>query len=800
MILNYFKIAVRNILRHKVYSIINIAGLSVGMACTILILLWVQYELSFDCYHENAGRIFRLAVDIDFGKMRGKFAISNYIAGLALKADYPEVLEAVRFQRVRDKVSIQYNSRKFYGSDIFIVDNSIFDIFTFPLIRGDPKTALKSPFSIVISEEEANAVFGDENPIGKVFNVENKYDFTVTGVIKSVPRNSHFRFDVLVSFETLNHLYGERKDEIVQNWLNHDNYTYLLLQEGFDYKKLEEKFPAFIEKHTGEKLRALGGKLDYFLQPLTSIHLHSDLDEEITENKDISYIYVSFTIALFILFIACINFMNLSTARSAGRTTEVGIRRALGATRSQLIIQFFGESFLISFIALILALCIIELILPTFRSLSGSHLSLNIVSLPWLFMGLTGFPLFVGMLAGSYPATFLSSFQPVQILKGKMRTGPTGSRFRRIMVLVQFSISIALIAGTGIVFSQLNYMKEKKLGFNREYIVVIPFGGNSIRQSIDHILTTLTSHSQIREAAASSNIPGQLPARHLFVPEGFNLDQSQMMDHISISPNFIPTMGIKIAAGRNFSSLSGNDDSDTILINEESARRFGWDNPVGKTIRNLSDNKTKKIIGVVRDFHLRSLHYGISPLYIDYVPSRFRFISIKLIPGDISKTLAFLNKKWQEIDPEHTFEYFFLDKTFDSQYKAEDRLIRIFSYFTFLAIFIGCSGLFGLSSYTSEQRTKEIGIRKALGASISGITLLLSKEFTKWVLMANLIAWPLAYLAMNRWLQNFAYRINIGLGTFVLSALLAFIIALLTVGYQAVKAARANPVDALRYE
>ncbi len=770
------------------------------MACTILILLWVQYELSFDRYHENADRIYRLAVDIDFGKMRGKFALSNYIAGLTLKSDYSEVVEAVRLQRVRDKVAIEYNRKKLYGSNIFIADSSIFDIFTFPLIRGDPKTALKSPFSIVITEEEAQALFGDENPVGKVFKVENKYDFTVTGVMKNIPRNSHFRFDVLVSFETLNHLYGARKEKIVKNWLNHDNYTYLLLKEGSDYKALEEKFPPFIEKHLGAKLRALGGKLDYFLQPLLSIHLNSDLDEEISENKSISDIYALATIAFFILFIAGINFTNLFTARVAVRTTEVGIRKALGANRSQLMAQFFGESFLICFISLILALCIIESVLPVFRSLSGSHVSLNIVSSPSFFMGVAGFILLVVVSAGIYPATYLSSFHPAQILGGKLRSGGWGSSPRRILVFVQFGISISLIAGTGIVFSQLNYMKEKKLGFNREHIVVIRFVGNAIKQSIDHILTEITNHSQIGEAAASSNIPGQIPPRHVFVPEGFNLNQSQMMDHISIDPNFIPTMGIKITAGSNFSNHTGNDPGDTILINQEAARRFGWDNPVGKTIRNLSDDKTKKIIGVVQDFHLRSLHYEVSPLYIDCVPSRFRFISIKLLPADIPKTLDYLSKKWKEVDPEHAFDHFFLDKTFDSQYKAEDRLIRILSYFSFFAIFIGCLGLFGLSTFTVEQRTKEIGIRKVLGASISEIILLLSKEFTKLVILANFVAWPVTYFVMNQWLQHFAYRVNIGLDTFFLAGVLALVIALLTVCYQAVKAARTNPVDSLRYE
>ena len=799
MILNHFKIAVRNILHHKVSFLINIAGLSVGMAYCILIFLWVNYELSFDRYHEKANRIYRLATYMDFGKMRGGYAASNYIAGKTLAKDYPEVEKSVRFQKIPFKILIQFKDKQFYEDNIFMADDTVFNIFTFPLIKGDPKNALKRAFSVVITEDMAQKYFGDEDPIGRVLKADNEVDLTVSGIIQNVPLNSHSIFNGLVSFETLRYIYENYQKEMEEDWLDHDNYTYLLLREAYDYRDLEKKFPAFIEKHLGETLKAVGGKVEYFLQPLTQIHLNSRLGYD-TDNGNMAYVYAFSIIAIFVLLIACINFMNLSTARSASRAKEVGVRKALGAHRGKLVQQFFSETFLLSFVSFVISLVLVEITLPFFRSLTGSELSFDYISMPWLILGLVGLLAFVAFVAGSYPALFLSAFQTIKVLTGRLKVGAGSSRIRGVLVTFQFTISIGLIIGSAIIFSQLGYMKHKRLGFNKEQIVVMRSFGGSIKKSIPTIKAELTSYSGIIDVAASSHVPGRILAQHAVVPQGYSLAQTQVMANISINPDFLPTMGIQIVKGRNFSHEIISDQSESILINEEAARRYDWKNPVGKTIRYLPNDTNKTIIGVVRDYHSRSLHHKIMPLYIDNDPSNFLYISIKIKPDDIAKTLRFLKKKWSEIAPAQTFDYFFLDESFDLQYRADEKLVAIFSNFTFLSIFIACLGLFGLASFTAEQRTKEIGIRKALGATISGIILLLSKEFTKWVLIANIIAWPIAYLAMNSWLQNFAYRINIGLGTFVLSALLAFIIALLTVGYQAIKAARANPVEALRYE
>ncbi len=805
MLKNYLTVAVRKLLRHKAYSLINIAGLSVGMACTILILLWVQHELSFDRYHEHADRIYRLATHIDFGKWQGSLAVCNFPAGPYLERHFPEVLKAVRLRRIRDDLLVQFNDKQFFEKDIFIADESVFDVFTFPLIRGDPKSALKTASDVVITENIAKKYFGSDDPIGKIIKVENKYPLTVSGVMANVPPNSHFSVTILVSFKALIELDPEGYQDKMQNWTKGvDNHTYLLLRENCDVAELEKKFPALIERHAGDILRILGGKMAFFLQPLRRIHLHSKLKAELSENGDAAYVYAHIIVALFILIIACVNFMNLSTARAAGRAQEVGIRKVLGARRGQLVSQFLGESILLSIISLMVALVLVELTLPLFSSLAASSLNLHFVSVYRFWGGLVGLLFFVAVLAGSYPAVFLSAFQPARVLSGRYNTGLSGIRLRNILVVLQFTISIALIAGTGIIFIQIHYMQQKNLGFDKEQVLVLRVIDDSILQSFAVLKDDLKNHTGITRVALSSHVPGQAPSFIVFVPEGFTVDQSQLMDHISIDSDFIPTMGIEIIAGRNFSSELASDHHQAILINETAARQFGWENPIGKTIdlpvRDTDPKVTKTVVGVVRDFHMESLHKMIRPIYIENEADRFRYISLKLKPQAISNTLAFLRQKWQQIDPTQAFDYFFLDEAFDRLYKADKKLGQIFTCFTLLAIFIACLGLFGLASFATDRRTKEIGIRKALGASVSEIIWLLSKEFTRWVLVANFIAWPIVYPAMNRWLQNFAYRINIGLGTFVLSGLLALLIALLTVGYQVVKAATANPVDSLLYE
>jgi len=805
MFSNYFKIAIRNILRHKVYSIINIAGLSVGMACTILILMWVQHEFSFDRYHKNADRIYRVATDINFGSMQGEYAVNNHTSGPTMQRDLPEVEKAVRFHPVWGKTLVEYQDKKYVEENLLFADDSVFDIFTFPLIKGNSKTALEKAFCVVISQDMARKYFGEENPVGKVIKMTNAFhpnlgrasNFTVTGLVKNVPNNSHFQFDMLVSFETI-YVNNERQRRRWTGDIN--NYTYILLHQNSDPDQLEAKLPALVEKHYDKDLKAIGARLGLFLQPLTSIHLYSKLIGEMSADGDIAYVYTFAAVALFILFIACINYMNLSTARSASRAKEVGIRKALGAARGKLIKQYIGESIFYSCVSLILALVLVEIFLPFFRSFFEVDLNAGYLTMPEIVISFLVLIVFVGFVAGCYPAFFLSAFQPSQVLKGGFKTGPGKIRLRGGLVVFQFSISIALIAGTGITYNQVHYLKNKYLGFTKEQIIVLKVLDKSIFGSIASIKEELKGHSGVVSVGTSSHLPGLYARQQVFVPEGFPVEQMQMMESISIDSDFVPTLKMQIVAGRNF-TVDTFDEKGGILINETAARQFGWDNPVGKQITELSDyHPTKTVVGVIKDFHIRPLHGIIKPIYIENEPKLFSYFFIKIRAEKISQTISFLERKWKEIVPAYPFDYWFLDEAFEGKYKAETKLNDHFIIFSLIAIVIACLGLFGLASFTAEQRTKEIGIRKSFGASITGLILLLSKEFTKWVFIANIIAWPVAYFAMNHWLKNFAYRINIGLGIFILAALLALVIALLTVGYQAIKAARANPVEALRYE
>jgi putative ABC transport system permease protein len=812
MFSNYLKIAVRNILRHKVYSIINIAGLSIGMACTILILMWVRYEFSFDRFHENRDRIYRLEMkwEWDGGKNRERFPFAQHAAGPALVREYPEVVNSVRFRHSWQRPFVQYKDKIYHESSIIFAENSVFDIFTFPMIKGDPHTALARPFSIVITENMADKYFGDENPIGKVLNItfntmtgvfdkfKGNFNFNVTGVVKNVPNNSHITFNMLLSMDSL---YSSNEKQRNRWWGDTNIYTYLLLQKNSGFKKLEKKLPALIDKYIGEDLKAAGGNIDLFLRPLRRIYLYSGTNYEFSGGGDIVVVYSFIIIAGCILSIACINFMNLATARSANRAKEVGIRKSLGAYRLSLTNQFLGESLLFSLLSLLIAICIVEVLLPPFQSLTGSYLSHNYLIEPWLIFGLLGVVLVVGVASGSYPALFLSSFQPVNVLKGRLSTGAANARFRSILVVFQFSIAIVLIIGITIILKQLHYIEHKKLGFDKEHVVALPFTGDAILNSLDAIKRELKDYPGIINVAISSDYLSPWTIhRDAFLPEGYALSQVQIMFQTSIDPEFIPTMGIQIIDGRNFSRDYPTDPKDAILINETAARQFGWNDPVGKTINELGKDRTKTIVGVVKDFHIASLHNKIEPLYIEYDPSQFRYVSAKIKPDNISETIKFIKSKLQEFDPMQAFRAWFIDEEFSYRYTPEKKLFKIISYFTFLAIFISCLGLSGLASFASEQRTKEIGIRKAMGASVKGITVLLSKEFTKCVLVANIIAWPLAYFVFNKWLESYAYRTDISLWIFFLATLLALIIALLTVSYQAIKAARANPVDALRYE
>jgi putative ABC transport system permease protein len=797
---NYLKIAFRSLKKHKGYSFINISGLAIGMAVCILILMWVQNELSYDRYHERADRICRVTMDLEVGSTLHT-PVSLTAAGPALVRDFPEVLHSSRILPP-NRVAVRYEDKIFQETRVGYAENAVFEIFTFPFVSGDPKTALEASYSVVITESMAKKYFSEEDPLGKVLRFNNEEDFAVTGVVKDIPSNSHFRFNMLRSFQT----FIKEGDVSDDQWFDVRFFTYLLLDENVDIRNLEQKLPAFIDKYLGEAMKASGGSIKLFLQPLKRIHLYSDFERDMAPNSDITYVYLFSGIALFVLLIASINFINLSTARSATRAQEVGMRKTLGAIRSRLIGQFLGESLLYSLLSMVLALVLLKLSLPLFSTVVGRDLNLNLLQAPVLLAVILGMAVVVGVFAGSYPAFFLSSFQPVRVLKGLLKVGGSSSRFRRVLVVFQFAISITLIVGTLIVYKQIVYMKNKELGFNKDHVVAIPRMSDVMRKSYHSVRAELLSLPGVIDVGASDRVPSRGNLISSFLPEGFPDDQRQTLDYMNVDTNYIPTMGIEIIAGRNFSDELATDQDESVLINETTARKLGWENPIGKRFvfrpppGQEGETTYTTVIGVVKDFHLQSLREKIDPLVIFYDYDNLYTFSIRIAAENIMHTMDLLKKKWGELDPDRPFHYYFLDDALEDLYRSEERLKNITFYFSFLAIFIGCLGLFGMASFTAEQRTKEIGIRKVLGASVSGIVRLLAKEFLILVAVANLIAWPVAYWAMSRWLESFAYRTGLDPMIFVLSAVLALAIALITVSYQAIRAAISNPVDALRYE
>jgi putative ABC transport system permease protein len=798
MFKNYLKIALRNLRKHKGYVFINVTGLAVGMACCLLILLYVQYELSFDRYNEKIGQIYRLCerfVPVQEGGSDFVEVAAPAAWRTALLADFPEILHLVRIYPAPGQRLISYKDKRFYESQVAWADSSLFEVFTLPLVSGNPKTVLAEPGAVVISETTARRYFGDEDPLGKTLAIEGT-DCRVTGIMRDMPANSHFQFDLFASMSSLGAL-----DARVQ-WIYHVFYTYLLLPSGYNPDDLEKKLPGFIEKHLGRELTTQqGSDLRPFLQALADAHLRSaHFNADITPQGDIRYIYIFSTIALFILLIACINFVNLATAQAANRAKEVGMRKVLGAQRTQLIQQFLGESVLLSFAALLTAVVLVELLLPPFNRLSG--LPLDTVyhrNIP-AALGLFGFTLLVGIGAGSYPALFLSGFQPARVMKGGFSFGAKGEFFRKGLVIFQFVISIVLMIGTSLVHRQLDYIQYKKLGFDKEQVVVIPIQGNTLRERYDVLHNQILHAPGVIAVGAASNLPGRTIPGNMVIPEGH---KPRSMRMLFVDHDFPTTLGMEVVAGRNFSKNFPSDDPSAFLLNETAVNEFGWDDPIGKQFAWILPDRVVKsgtVIGVLKDFHIRPLHEKIEPLVLFIWPGRLNNVYARIAPDDVQNTLASLEKVWQIVYPEYPFEYTFLDDEVNRLYQGEQRLAQIFGYFAGLAFLIAGLGLFGLAAFIAEKRTREIGVRKVLGASIAGIVALLSKDFLKLVLVALVVASPLAYFAMNRWLQEFAYRIQIGIETFLLAGVSALAIAWLTVSYQSIKAALGNPVEALRYE
>ena len=793
MIKNYLTVAIRNIARNKPFSAINILGLAIGMACCILILLYVQDELSYDQHHEHAHRIYRVASESKVAGVLSQYAVTPLPMGPALVKAYPEVIEAVRFSRADPKTLVEdQHDHFFYENGVVFTDPIFFEVFNFPLSQGNPETAFSEPYSVVITETIAQKYFGEQNPMGQTLSFNDKA-FKVTGVLKDTAHNSHFQFNLLASPMSRDHQ---------SNWQRHDFYTYLLLQKRDSAQGLEAKLSDFIEAHAGELLK--GGFARYFLQPLTDIHLYSNLAGEMSKNSDIRYVYLFLIIALFVLILACVNFMNLSTARSATRSKEVGMRKVVGANRTQLIHQFMGESILLALLALLFAVALVEVSLSAFNAFIQRELVLDYTGNWHVVLVLLGVVLFAGLISGIYPALFLSAFQPVEVLKSTLRRGLKTSCSRKTLVVFQFVISIILIIGTVVVYHQADYIRNKKLGFNKEQVIVMPYPG---MQVTERYKSRLSGYANVLSTSTSSNIPGrQFPTSQFRSPVDGTSQDGFQMNMIVVDREFISTYGLELIEGKDFSKDMMNDGEGELILNEAAMRHFGWTSCVDKEVENIwpEGGKMKvwyreEVVGVVKDFHYQSLHHEIEPLIIR-TGRWFEYFAIRIRSDDVAGTLSFLKAQWKEIAPNKPFDYFFLDDDYDKLYRAEKQIGTLFGLFSILAISVASLGLFGLASFTAQLRIKEIGIRKVLGASVSNLVLMLSKEFALLVGIANLIAWPIAYYAMHRWLQDFAYRIDLELWAFVLSGFLALFIALTTVSYQAYKVARTNPVDALRYE
>lgn len=808
MFKNYLKIAIRNLWKSKGFSAINIIGLAIGLATCLLILLFVLDELSYDRYNKKADRIYRVDGDIKFGGNHFVMATSTDPMGPTLKKDFPQVEEYVRF-RVTGGLLIKKGNENVQEDHVVYADPTLFDVFTLPMLDGNPQTALQAPNSIVITETIARKYFNTTQAAGRSLLVNNREHYTVTGVIKDIPSQSHFNFNFFVSLST-------RAESRANNWLSNNFNTYIVLKEGADPKQLEAQFDALVEKYVGpqvmqfmsinlDEFKKSGNYEKHYLTPLTSIHLYSDKEAELSANSNIQYVYIFSAIAFFILLIACVNFMNLSTARSANRAREVGVRKVLGSLKSNLVKQFLTESILISSTAMLLALVLAWTMLPYFNQLAAKEIKLNLIADPWMLPILVLLVLITGLLAGSYPAFYLSSFKPIQVIKGKLAAGFKTSWLRSGLVVFQFSISIVLIIATMVIYKQLHYIQSHKPGFNREQVLVIhnthPLGNKA--KTFQNEIVKLPG---VENATIADYLPtnGWRNDNPVFADPTLDQKKAVSMQTWEVDDKYIPTLGMQLAAGRNF-SVEYPTDSTGIIINEAAAKMYGFSDPIGKNlyfIRDLNNPKnvaTLHIVGIVKDFNFSSMRQQVTPLSL-MLGQNPGNIALRIHSTDIHHLVAQIEQKYKAMVPGEPFNYSFMNEDFNNLYRTEQRMGVIAVSFSALAILIACLGLFGLAAYAAEQRTKEIGIRKVLGATVSNITAMLSKDFLKLVIVAAVIAFPVAWWFMHSWLQDFAYRTNISWWVFILAGIAAALIAILTVSFQTIKAAISNPIKSLRSE
>ncbi len=786
---NYLITAIRNLRKHKGHTLINILGLAMGMAASLVIFLYVQRELSFDQFHAKADRIQRvLLLDKSLGVTNTYAGITFVAMGPEIPNDIPEVEAAVRIMS-RGRQPLRIEEKRFYTRDMVFADPNVFKIFDFGLLSGDPEMVLQEPYTVVLSEDMARTMFGDRDPIGETF-MWDESQLRVTGILAEIPSNSHLQFDVMVSlnFPDEEGGFGEH----LRNWGWISAPTYVLLREGAENRDLEEKLIGVLRKNGVEENFSVTN------QPLNEIHLHSKnivFDRHNQNKGDMGYVYAMSAVAFFILLIAVFNFMNLSTARSHSRAREVGMRKVVGARRRQLIWQFIGESILLCVGGLVIAFGLVSLASVYLNAAFDMSLDLRLFLQPLIVAGMLAGTILTGLLAGSWPAFVLSSFRPSQVLRGSALTGSYGMAMRRVLVIVQFSISIALIIGSGVVYQQIQFIKHKDVGYEREQVLTIGLSRETT-QSFDPLVEKLAQSPAILSWSASGNVPGRTMGRISIQPEGTSEDDVWVVSSMSMDEHFLETMGIELVAGRNFSKEFGTDAEQAVIINQAAVSALGWDEPLGKTF----NNSDLKVVGIIGDFHFATMRHVVEPLVTVFRPGPNSSLSLKLRAGSIPAAIDHLKQAWNELFPGNPVEFVFLDDEFDQLYRRETSFGSLTRGFTALAIFIACLGLFGLASHTVERRTKEIGIRKVLGAGIGGLVMLLSKTYLKFVLLANLIAWPVAYFMMQRWLNDFAYRIDIGVGIFIVSTVAAALISLFTVSFHSIRAANSDPVKALRYE
>ena len=794
MIKNLLLVALRNFKRDKWYSLLNILGLTIGITFSLFLIFYIKDELSYDRHNEKASRIYRINAHIkEPDKDTMRWAVTPFPMAPALAKDYPEVEEAVRFIS-NGKTMFKNGDLRLYEDKVFVVDSNLFRVFTHKFIEGDPQTALKEPRSMVLTRSTAKKFFGNKSCVGKTLENSRGDVYKITAVINDVPKNSHILFNVLISRNSL-------PADFASSWGGFGFYTYVLLKPNTSAAAFEKKMEPVYDKYLASIFAQYNIKMRFGAMPITSIHLHSDMANEPEELGSMSYIYIFSAVAFFMLLIACINYMNLTTARSARRAKEIGMRKVTGSSRLQLVSQFLIESTLTAFFALLLALGAIALLLPTFNSLSGKFISFGTLFRPDTLLILFAIIAFVGFVGGSYPAFYLSKFNPVGVLKGSLAKGSSNVALRRILVVIQFSISMIMLICTWIVYGQLKYLRNKDLGFNKEQVLIATANSNNdIRSKILAFKNEMRSDPQVIAVSTAQAVPGSGVNFNLFTIESKNGYVDKGVDCYAVDEDYFNTLGIKVVKGRNFSGLP--DTLRSIIVNEKMVKEFGWEeNAIAKKVKFPGDTSGNyfEVVGVIKDFNQKSLYNPLTPLILFYAPNN-NTLQLKLRPDNIPSAIAGIEKKWKEAFPDLPFQYTFLDQDFDSQYAADQKRSKIFTAFSILTILITCLGLLGLIAFTTQQKQKEISIRKVMGANTAQIIPLITKNFVLLVGLSCFIAFPVAWYFMDKWLDIFPYNTGLSPMPFILSAVVVLLITLLTVIFHTMKAALANPVKSLRTE